>query len=414
MMNMRRRLRMFFSQLFDTATNEARGFLLIEILVALAIFLGLLIFIVNTLIGIAVLQRKERAERLVLDNASTVFDGMTRAIRSGANYHCGCGNTGTPSTSGDTTFPDVRRDCPSDNSGGGGDQCIAFEGDGGDPLSPADQIVFRLSGGIIERSQNGGATYVPLTDPGVTIERLRFFVAQNTFGLEQPHATMIVSGHAGEGKTLTPFSMQTSVAQRDVNANMTFVAGGPKNTGGSGGGGGLEYCGNNKCSPYEVYESPYSGSYRDGPPWCPGYTSGGDCVSTWQSLNTSCPASATNDYYEPNDSAPLASVLDVSYPFGIKCARTNSGDEDWFKITTAFSGTLNLKLYASASVIIDIYRASDLVTPIASTVSANTVMTVAGATNGSVYYARFRQAASSASYTMFLCNGTCPTEFNFP
>ena len=131
-------------------------------------------------------------------------------------------------------------------------------------------------------------------------------------------------------------------------------------------------------------------------------------------LNTRCPASSPQDYYEPNDSVPFAAALEVSYPFGIKCARTVAGEDDWFKVTTRFAGTLNIKIYASANVVADVYGAGNLITPLASETIANGTITIPGAATGNVYYVRFRQAATNASYTMFLCSGACPAEFNFP
>ena len=63
----------------------------------------------------------------------------------GGYYH-GCGN---PTTPGDTTFRSPR-DCKmTDDVGGGGDACFAFEGQY-DPMND-DQIIYRLYDHRIQR-----------------------------------------------------------------------------------------------------------------------------------------------------------------------------------------------------------------------------------------------------------------------
>lgn len=190
-----------------------RGFTLIEMIVAIGVFMISVLIIVGSLIMLNNASRKARTERIATDNVSAAIDSMSRSMRMGTTFHCGC----TPPFDG-------ALDCPmTDALGSGGSQCIAFEGQGGDKTSPNDQIVFRLSGGHLQRSTQGGAllptdTYLDMTAPEIDITNLNFYLRGSLPTIDQPVITMNIRGRSGARVNLaTDFNLQTTVAPRTPN-----------------------------------------------------------------------------------------------------------------------------------------------------------------------------------------------------
>ena len=192
------------------------GFSLIEMIVASSIFVIIMVIIVGALISLNNSNRKARTISLVTDNLSAAIDSMSRNIRMGSNYHCGCG---APATPFDANFPNGVRDCPmSDSLGSGGDSCFAFEGPLGDPTTASDQTVYRLNGSRIERSKDSGVTFIPLTAPEVKITDMHFYVYGTQINVTQPVVTMVIRGVTGvTPKTATNFNIETTVESRTPN-----------------------------------------------------------------------------------------------------------------------------------------------------------------------------------------------------
>jgi hypothetical protein len=172
-------------------------------IVSIGIFLTALTMIFGALVSINNAARKTRSAHVASDNLGAAIDAMSRNMRVGGDFHCGCGGT--------LTTP---QNCPmTDALGNGGDVCVAFEGQQGDSLNPNDQIIYRFSGNSIERSTDSGATYLPLTAPELTITSLKFFVYGAAAGEDQPTVTMVIRGTASTtARTSTTFNMQTSVS----------------------------------------------------------------------------------------------------------------------------------------------------------------------------------------------------------
>ena len=132
---------------------------------------------------------------------------MGRSIRTGVDYHCSV-------VWNDTSALATARDC----SGGG--ELLAFEGAGGNRQDSSDQVVYRLNPtiGQLERSVNGGASWIPLTAPEVTIDDFEFFDdgAPRGDGL-QPRVVIRLDGSTTVGGgTPTRFKVQTTVVQRII------------------------------------------------------------------------------------------------------------------------------------------------------------------------------------------------------
>ena len=198
--------------------NASKGFSLIEMIVSTTVFIVVMLIVVGAMISLDNASRKARAIRVAMDNISAATDSMSRNIRMGSYYHCGCGDAtvrgvGDPTTPGDMTFPSAPRDCPmSDVDGNGGDQCVAFIS------QQDDHMVYQLKDGRIQRSRDGGNTFIPLTAPEIIVKNLRFFVNGTQPNAQQPVVTMLLNGEASlGGKVVTNFNLQTTLGSRTPN-----------------------------------------------------------------------------------------------------------------------------------------------------------------------------------------------------
>lgn len=183
--------------------GKRKGFTLIEMIVSIGVFLTGFLIILGALVSIDNAARKTRATRIVMDNLSAAIDSMSRTIRVGSRFNCGCaGNIWEPNS------------CPAtDQLGAGGGTCLAFEGQHGNPLDNGDQIVYRLSAGRLERSINSGVDYLPLTAAELHISTFRFYVYGTDVNMDQPVATIVIRGAASTtAKTTTKFDVQTTIA----------------------------------------------------------------------------------------------------------------------------------------------------------------------------------------------------------
>ena len=189
--------------------HRARGFSLIEMIVSTTVFIIVMLIVVGAMISLDTASRKARAIRVAMDNISAATDSMSRNLRMGSYYHCGCGN---PLTPGDLDTAAVR-DCPmTDTYGGGGDVCLGFTS------QQDDRVIYRLKNNRIERSRDGGVSFIPLTAPEIIINDLRFFVSGTLQNSQQPVITMLVRGTVQQGtKTVTDFNVETTVGSRTPN-----------------------------------------------------------------------------------------------------------------------------------------------------------------------------------------------------
>ena len=184
----------------------SRGFTLVEMMVAVALFAVAMLISVSTLLALVGANRKAQALQSVMNNLNIALDGMVRGIRMGSTYHCGVG-----------TYS-VAQDCQN------GDRVLAFEAFGGDPTNPLDQWVyaFDTTGSIcgkdrICKSEDSGAHFLAITAPEVSIESMTFYIVGTARGDDvQPKVVIEVKGTAGafNNKTRTSFSIQATAVQR--------------------------------------------------------------------------------------------------------------------------------------------------------------------------------------------------------
>lgn len=188
------------------AREKERGFTLIEMIVAVALFSVVMLVSTTTLLALVGANRKAQALQSVMNNFSIALDGMVRSIRMGSDFHCG---------SGDITIP---QSCQ------GGDTKLAFKPNCEENCEADARwiYVFDTNGtfcgqGRLCKSENNGATYYAVTASDISVSDFKFYVTGTTRGdTVQPKVVVAVSGTAGgnDVKTKTTFSIQATAAQR--------------------------------------------------------------------------------------------------------------------------------------------------------------------------------------------------------
>jgi prepilin-type N-terminal cleavage/methylation domain-containing protein len=171
-----------------------KGFTLIEIMTALSVFLLVMTVSMGSIIGIFDTNRKSRSLKAVMSNLNLAVESMAREARFGRNYHCG--------SSAPLTSPSNCTAVPS--------SFVSFLS------SSNEQIVYRLTGNTIEKSVDGGASYIAITSPEITVESLDFFVlGAGTSDNLQPKMLIKIKGYSGSNsKSRSDFALQTLVSQR--------------------------------------------------------------------------------------------------------------------------------------------------------------------------------------------------------
>lgn len=164
------------------ACLRTQGFTLIEIIVAIGIFTAVITMALATFLNISNIQRKAGALRAVNDNLNFALELMSREIRSGKSY---CASSCIPSSSFNFT-----------NS-----------------QNPPQEVVYRLNDNSIERSSDGGNSFLRLTSPEIKIDNLEFIFP---VGL-QPRVTIVLNGSVSDPKIgELVLNIQTTISQRKL------------------------------------------------------------------------------------------------------------------------------------------------------------------------------------------------------
>ncbi len=183
-----------------------RGFSLVEMIVSFALFSFTMLAVTSVLLGVIDANQKARGMKTTVNNLSLTLESIARNLRVGGGYGCD-GIVGV--------------DCPS---------------------SPAQKIVFTdyngvstlycLNGGAIRVAKNGApcdGTAPALTAPGVTVDRLDFYVSgASNIDLSQPRILIVFGGVVNVNtsvgakiKTSSRFDIQTMVSGRDPDVPQT-------------------------------------------------------------------------------------------------------------------------------------------------------------------------------------------------
>jgi type II secretory pathway pseudopilin PulG len=210
-------------------TNTQSGFTLVETIVATTVFVSVVTMGITAVLNVNTNYAKNRAQRSIIDNMTFVVEDLTRNIRLGSSYQCIPGIDPYPYTSGDEGW----RDCGTGNPPISGDglsasnAALAFESFDRVTGDAGDQIVYRFlenqSTGIgaIQKSTDGGETFLVLTPPEIDIDTARsgFWV----FGSDpsdgyQPKVILQIAGSITERDQVSPLFIQTTISQRPLDA----------------------------------------------------------------------------------------------------------------------------------------------------------------------------------------------------
>lgn len=151
-----------------------KGFTIIEMLIAVTVFVVVITVSLASFLNITDVQRKAEAFRSINDNLNFSLETMAREIRTSTNY-----NVGTDGTS--ITVNNVSN----------------------------ENVTYRLNNNRVERSTNG-VNFLAMTAPEIIVTKLLFMKS----GLRQQRVTIIINGSSGTTKTKSYLNLQTTVSQR--------------------------------------------------------------------------------------------------------------------------------------------------------------------------------------------------------
>ena len=201
-------------------TRYKKGFTLIELLVSTAIFSIMMVMALGALLSLSVADRKAETLKSAIDNVTFAMDSMSRAIRTGSNYDCGNQASTAPTDCNATGANYFTFLSSATASNPGGVQTYyrleSLTSDPGGAAASCNQTSPNV--GCIERSTDGGVTWVPITSPDITILTAGYLfhaVGDPSGDNTQPKVIITVSGTVPVSTTqTTTFHMQTTVTQR--------------------------------------------------------------------------------------------------------------------------------------------------------------------------------------------------------
>jgi len=197
---------MFFLSKFRKLNKKdlKNGFTLVELLVAVSLFVVVSTVSIMALITVKEANAKAQTKRNVLNNLNFAVENMARNLRVGTVYSC------NRSSLSPAEAP-VGVDCIN------GEDNITFKDYLGDAvtysLDGGNKVILKKITGITNLSRTTPA--LPITSPDVQINTLSFVVRDADVGGLQPFAIIFVEGVAKPGTKLeTRFKVQTSASQR--------------------------------------------------------------------------------------------------------------------------------------------------------------------------------------------------------
>lgn len=187
--------------------NKKSGFTLIEIMVAMAIFMIVMLTAVGGFVVVSNSAKKAKALRVAMDNVNFAMENMSRSLRLGSNYFCA--NTIIAENNvGNSSLP--TQDCSS-----GGKAIIYYPYNSNE--SEAFQISPSFRSNIKTVEKVTSTDTIDLTSPEVNITDLRFFVKGSDPNDEfQPSVFIIMKGEITIAGEQTDFAIQTLASQRNA------------------------------------------------------------------------------------------------------------------------------------------------------------------------------------------------------
>ena len=174
--------------------NNKSGFTLFEMIVSLGVFSIAVLMILSSLLSITGAQKKAITLETVEDNLRFAIDSISKEVRTGYDYDCGGGGTPLNCTSGSSI--------------------LAFTNANGVP------VVYKLENQAIQKSIDGGANFFNITGSDIKVNLMTFYVTGVGQDNLQPKVTIIIKAvsETGQEKTGSPFNVQTTVVQRQLDS----------------------------------------------------------------------------------------------------------------------------------------------------------------------------------------------------
>jgi len=165
--------------------SKIGGFTLIEMIVALGVFMAVMTITLSAFLNIMDIQQKTEAFRKVNDNLNFAMEAMMREIREGEKY--------------------TSTNCS------GANFCFTNKDD--------KKVNYRLNGEHIERQiPSESISWLMLTSDEIKITKLSFTVRGNVVNdQKQPLVTIAISGETGiKEKLKSKLNLQATVSQRKL------------------------------------------------------------------------------------------------------------------------------------------------------------------------------------------------------
>ena len=197
-----------------SASNmRKRGFSLVEMLVAIAVFMSIMTIAISSLISIISANKKSQAIKSTVDNVTFALENISRDMRTGINYYCH-GAEGFSKECGEEGSSIIGY-----NRGSGENEGVVYKYYGLDEEKP---FLTRTFCDFNDGAFDGCGPEMTLIsrDSGINIQNMKFYIigSDNEFNYSariQPRAVITASGLiSSKGSLDTSFNLQTNISQR--------------------------------------------------------------------------------------------------------------------------------------------------------------------------------------------------------
>lgn len=206
--------------------KNQQGFTLVEVLIAVGLFTVIMIFGIGSVLSTNTAHKKSQAQRAVNDNLSFVIEDMSRNIRLGSNYRCEIG-LGSISNDDGYSFSSGAID-PSPQNCEVGDEKLSISFDPmnanfDDTSDTTEQMGYVIYNNAIYKTSastfdGSSHVFLKITSPEINIDEDKSGFTVIGVGADsiQPRAIIRLSGTITVKDVVTPFDIQTTVSQREL------------------------------------------------------------------------------------------------------------------------------------------------------------------------------------------------------
>lgn len=191
--------------------NSSKGFTLIELMVATALFIVVIIMAMGSLSVSSSTNKKAQQLSLAMENVSFAMESMTRSLRMGSNYTC------IISPNPILLYPvQPPADCDFKTDGG---YSVAFKPAIANSSFPFIAYKSYTNGTqtSLQRCDSDSSPCIALTSSNVNVELLKFYVmGSNTTDGIQPSVYIMMKGTVTVGGDSASFAIQTIASQRST------------------------------------------------------------------------------------------------------------------------------------------------------------------------------------------------------